>query len=96
LICQWRNKMNRTLRICVDEFEGAREDIGVIRALIYLSMVIVSTLVGLVIVLIVGALALLLVPLALAVTLVVMSLPRSERAKSGGVKQSEADAWLSE
>ena len=86
--------MSRSWRICVEEFEGARQEIGVLGALAYVSGVVLSMLVAMVILLILGALALVLLPLALVVALAALCASRFAPAQSRGTKPP-ADPWLS-
>ena len=86
--------MNQSWRICVEEFEGARKEIGVLGALAYVSLVGVCMLVAMVILLFLGALALVLLPLALVVALAALCASSFAPAQSSGTKPP-ADPWLS-
>ena len=88
--------MNGCLRACVEEFEGARESVGVLGALAFVSLLVAITLVGLVVALILGALLLALLPVASAIGLVAMLVSWSEQAGQGVGKSSPSDPWLSE
>ena len=88
--------MNQSWRRCVEEFEEARREIGVLGALAYVTLVGVCMLVALVVVLILGALALALLPLAVVEALAVLCASGSDRAKLGGAKPAPSDPWLSE
>jgi len=87
--------MGGCLRACVEEFEGARESVGDLGALAFVSVLVAITLVGLVVALILGALLLALLPVASVVGLASMLVSKSSRARPGGEK-TRLDPWLSE
>lgn len=87
--------MGGCLRACVEEFEGAREVVGDLGALAFVSGLVAITLVGLVVFLILGVLLLALLPVASVVGLAAMLVSRSSRARPGGAK-TLPDPWLSE
>jgi hypothetical protein len=87
--------MNRSWRICVEEFEEAKAAVGVLGALAYVSGVVLGRLVALAVLLILGALALVLLPVALVVALAALCASGSDRAKPGVAKPSPPDPWLS-
>ena len=88
--------MGSCLRACVEEFEGARECIGTLGALCYVSALIAVTLGTLVVVLILGAVVLALLPVALVIGLAAMSVSWSKQAGRGVAKPASPDPWLSE
>ena len=88
--------MGGCLRACVEEFELARESVGVLGALAFVSLLVAITLVGLVVALILGALLLALFPVALLIGLVALMVSWSKRAGRGVGKPPTPDPWLTE
>lgn len=88
--------MGGCLRACVEEFEGAREVVGDLRALAFVTLLVSITLVGLVVLLILGALVLALFPVALLIGLVAMLVSWSKQAGRDVGKPTPQDPWLSE
>jgi hypothetical protein len=69
--------MGRCWRACVEEFKGARDSVGVLGALAFVSGLVAIILVGLIVLLIIGALAVAFLPLALFMGLLTMLASRS-------------------
>ena len=88
--------MNGCLRACVEEFEGAREVVGDLGALAFVSLLVAITLVSLVVFLILGVLLLALSPVALLIGMVAMLVSWSKRAGRGEGKPPTPDPWLTE
>ena len=88
--------MDQYLRSCVEEFERVSGEIGFLPALLYSTLLILMSIVGLVVVLFLGALVLALSPLVLAVIVPASFLSRSGRARAGWSKPPSPDPWLSE
>lgn len=91
-----RSEIGGCLRACVEEFEGARGSVGVLKALAFVSLLVAITLVGLVVSLILGVLLLALFPVALLIGLVAMLVSWSKQAGRGVGKPPTPDPWLSE
>jgi hypothetical protein len=77
------NVMYRSWRLCVEEYQEAKETIGAAGALAFVSLLVVLTPVGLVVILVVGFLALTLSAPVLAVALMTMFTAGSDREDSG-------------
>ena len=88
--------MDQYLRSCVEEFERVSGEIGFLPALLYSTLLILMSIVGLLVVLSLGALVLALSPLVLAVIVPALCLSRSGRARPGWSKPPSPDPWLSE
>jgi len=88
--------MNRYLRSCVEEFERVSGEIGFLPALLYSTLLILMSIVGLVVVVSLGALFLALSPLVLAVVMPALYFSRPGRSWVGWSKPPSPDPWLSD
>ena len=88
--------MNRYLGRCVEEFERVSEEIGLLPALLFDTLIIFMTVLGSNVVMILVAIVLALSPLVLAIIWVASFQSPSYRKGAVGMKPVTSDPWFSE